>query len=61
MDGTDKVLHRWLVGEADQVLNVVNDEPRQVLRVMQVLTLRRSGQGSLAGRRREVKAIAGAN
>lgn len=39
MDGTDEVLHGGLVGQADQVLNVVHDEPRQVLRIMQVLAL----------------------
>ena len=40
MDGTDEVLHGRLVGQVDQVLNVVHDEPRQVLRIMQVLALR---------------------
>lgn len=40
MDGADEVLHRRLVGQVDQVLNVVHDEPCQVLRIMQVLALR---------------------
>lgn len=40
MDGADEVLHGRLVRQGDQVLNVVHDEPRQVLRVVQVLTLR---------------------
>lgn len=40
MHGADEVLHGRLVGQADEVLDVVHDEPRQVLGVMQVLTLR---------------------
>lgn len=39
MDSTDEILHGRLPGQADQVLDVVHDEPRQVLRVVQVLTL----------------------
>lgn len=39
MDGTDEILHGRLPGQADQVLDVVHDQPRQVLRVVQVLTL----------------------
>jgi hypothetical protein len=27
MNGTNKVLHRRLMGKADQILNVIHDEP----------------------------------
>lgn len=40
MDRADEVLHGGLVGQADQVLDVVHHEPGQVLRVVQVLALR---------------------
>lgn len=39
MHGADEVLHGGLPGQADQVLDVVHDEPCQVLGVMQILTL----------------------
>ena len=37
--GTDEVLHWGLMGQADQVTDVVHDQPGQMLRVMEVLTL----------------------
>lgn len=42
VDSADEVLHGRLVGQADQVLDVVHNEPRQVLGVVQVLTLRKT-------------------
>lgn len=39
MDGTDEILHGGLPGQADQVLDVIHDEPCQVLGVVQILTL----------------------
>ena len=39
MHGADEVLHRRLVGQADEVADVVHDQPGEVLRVVEVLTL----------------------
>jgi hypothetical protein len=41
MDGADKILHWGLVGQLDQVCHMVDDQPRQVLSITQVLTLER--------------------
>lgn len=38
---TDEILHWGLVGEADKILHVVDNQPGEVLRVVQVLTLQR--------------------
>ena len=35
----NEVLHGWLHGELDEVVDMVDDYPRHVLRVIQVLTL----------------------
>lgn len=45
MHGTDEVLHRRLMGKVDEVTDVVYDQPGQVLRVVQVLTLQRERGG----------------
>lgn len=39
---TDEILHRRLVGETDEILHVVDNQPGEVLRVVQVLTLQRN-------------------
>lgn len=38
---TDEILHWRLVGETDEILHVVDNQPGEVLRVVQVLTLQR--------------------
>lgn len=39
---TDEILHWRLMGKTDQIAHMIHRQPRQMLRVMQVLTLRGS-------------------
>lgn len=44
MDGADKILHWRLMREADEVTHMVDNEPCQMLRIMEVLALKGKNQ-----------------